>query len=86
MQQSSPHHGPVKLAVPVNHLDRALGPAQAPVTLVEYGDFECPSCKLAYPAVKLLVKTFGSAVRFAYRHFPLVEEDTAARAASTVLA
>jgi len=73
MPQNSPHHGPVKLAVPVNHLDHVLGSAQAPVNLVEYGDFECPACKLAYPAVKLLIKTFGSAVRFAYRHFPLVE-------------
>jgi len=73
MQQNSTHHGPVKLAVPVNHLDHVLGSAQAPVTVVEYGDFECPACKLAYPAVKLLIKTFGSAVRFAYRHFPLVE-------------
>jgi protein-disulfide isomerase len=73
MQQSSTQHGPIKLAVPVSHLDHVLGPAQAPVTLVEYGDFECPACKLAYPAVKLLLKTFGSAVRFAYRHFPLVE-------------
>ena len=73
MQQNSPHHGPVKLAVPVNHLDHVLGSAPAPVTVVEYGDFECPACKLAYPAVKLLIKTFGSAVRFAYRHFPLVE-------------
>jgi protein-disulfide isomerase len=73
MQQNSPHHAPVKLAVPLNHLDHVLGSAQAPVTLVEYGDFECPQCKLAYPAVQLLIKTFGSAVRFAYRHFPLLE-------------
>ena len=64
---------PVRLAVPVNHLDHVLGPARAPMTIVEYGDFECPSCKLAYPAVKLLIKTFGAGVRFAYRHFPLVE-------------
>jgi protein-disulfide isomerase len=73
MQQNSTQHGPVKLAVPVNHLDHVMGSAQAPVSIVEYGDFECPACKLAYPAVKLLLKTFGSAVRVAYRHFPLVE-------------
>jgi protein-disulfide isomerase len=73
MQPNSTVHGSVKLAVPVNHLDHVLGLAQAPVTLVEYGDFECPTCKLAYPAVKLLLRTFGSTVRFAYRHFPLVE-------------
>ena len=73
MAQNSPPHGPAKLAVPVNHLDHLLGPAQAPVTLVEYGDFECPSCKLAYPAVKLLISTFESTVRLAYRHFPINE-------------
>lgn len=73
MQQNPNPHGPGKLAVPANHLDHVLGTAQAPVTVVEYGDFECPSCKLAYPAVKLMIKTFGSALRFAYRHFPLVE-------------
>ena len=67
------HDGPVRLAVPVQRLDHVLGPERAPVTVVEYGDFECPSCKLAFPGVKLLIHTFGSAVRFAYRHFPLVE-------------
>ena len=73
MPQNPNPHGPGKLAAPVNHLDHVLGSAQAAVTVVEYGDFECPSCKLAFPAVKLMIHTFGSALRFAYRHFPLVE-------------
>ena len=69
MQRSQPF----TLAVPVNHTDHVLGPASAKVTVVEYGDFECPSCGQAYPAVKMLLKRFGERVRFVYRHFPLVE-------------
>jgi protein-disulfide isomerase len=59
------------LAAPVTAVDHVLGPAEAPVTVVEYGDFQCPTCKLAFPAVKLLLQRFGRDVRFAYRHFPL---------------
>jgi protein-disulfide isomerase len=40
------------------------------VTVVEYGDFECPNCKQAAPAVKLLLERFPERVRFVYRHFP----------------
>jgi len=61
------------LAVPVNHSDHALGPATARVTIVEYGDFECPSCQQAYHGVGILLKHFGSNVRLAFRHFPLRE-------------
>jgi len=64
---------PFTLAVPVNPTDRILGPASARVTIVEYGDFECPSCGQAYPAVKILLKHFGDRVRFVFRHFPLLE-------------
>ena len=60
-----------ELAVPVSAVDHALGASHAPVTVVEYGDFECPNCKQAAPAVKLLVERF--AVRLVYRHFPLEE-------------
>jgi protein-disulfide isomerase len=59
------------LATPVNGTDHVLGPDHAPVTLVEYGDFECPNCKQAAPAVKLLLERFSEQVRFVYRHFPL---------------
>jgi len=50
-----------------------LGVAHAPVTVVEYGDFECPNCKQATPAVKLLLRRFADRVRLVYRHFPLEE-------------
>jgi len=66
-------HGKFDLAVPVNAIDHLLGPAHAPVTLVEYGDFECPNCKQAAPAVRLLLDHFAGRVRVVFRHFPLEE-------------
>lgn len=63
----------VDLAVAVDPVDHALGPGHAPVTLVEYGDFECPNCKQAAPAVKLLLDRFAGRVRLVFRHFPLEE-------------
>jgi protein-disulfide isomerase len=62
---------PFHLTEPVRAADHTLGPDHAPVTVVEYGDFECPNCKQAAPAVKLLLERFDQRVRFAYRHFPL---------------
>ena len=62
-----------QLVVPVNPTDHAFGPSHAPVTLVEYGDFECPNCKQAAPAVKLLLKHFNGRVRLIWRQFPLEE-------------
>lgn len=66
-------HQKFELAVPVSNADHTLGASHAPVTIVEYGDFECPNCKQAAPAVKLLLERFAGRVRFAYRHFPLEE-------------
>lgn len=65
------HH--FELAVPVTSADHVRGPEHARVTVVEYGDFECPNCKQAAPAVQLLLQRFADQVRFAYRHFPLEE-------------
>src|SRR5882672_7219725 len=64
---------PFELSVPVNKVDHTAGPAHAHVTVVEYGDFECPNCKQAAPAVKLLLRRFEDRVRFVFRHFPLEE-------------
>jgi protein-disulfide isomerase len=61
------------LTAPVSAVDHVLGPEHAPVTLVEYGDFECPNCKQAAPAIKLLLERFAERVRFAFRHNPLEE-------------
>jgi protein-disulfide isomerase len=62
-----------ELTVPLGAIDHVLGHAGAPVTVVEYGDFECPNCKQAAPAVKLLLKRFAGRIQFAFRHFPLEE-------------
>jgi Na+/H+ antiporter NhaA len=54
-------------------VDHIRGPVDAPVTLVEYGDFECPYCGQAEPVVRELVQTFGDDLRFVFRHLPLVD-------------
>ena len=62
-----------ELTVAVNASDHILGAAHASVTVVEYGDLECPNCKQAAPAVKMLLEHFKGRIRFAFRHFPLEE-------------
>jgi protein-disulfide isomerase len=61
------------LSVPVTAHDHAQGPADALVTLVEYGDYECPHCGRAYPIVKEVQRRLGSRLRFVFRNFPLAE-------------
>ncbi len=61
------------LKVPVAPADHVLGDEHAPVTLVEYGDYECPHCGRAHPIVKAVRKHFGKQLRFVYRHFPLTQ-------------
>jgi protein-disulfide isomerase len=53
--------------------DHTEGPSDAPVTLVEYGDYECPYCGMAYPIVKRVQQRMGDRLRFAFRNFPLTE-------------
>lgn len=57
----------------VSDRDHSLGPADAPVTLVEYGDYECPHCGRAHPVVKALQRRLGNSLRFVFRNFPLAE-------------
>jgi protein-disulfide isomerase len=64
---------PFQLTPPVQSFDHSRGPDHAAVTVVEFGDFECPNCKQAAPAVKLLLERFDERVRFAFRNFPLTE-------------
>jgi protein-disulfide isomerase len=61
----------MSLAIPVAATDHAQGPADAPVTLVEYGDYECPYCGAAYPILKAVQKRLGDELRFVFRNFPL---------------
>jgi protein-disulfide isomerase len=51
--------------------DHIQGPAGAPVTLVEYGDYECPFCGAAYPIVKQVQAQMGEQLRFVFRNFPI---------------
>ncbi len=51
--------------------DHVRGPANAPVTIIEYSDFQCPACATYYPLVERLVDEASTTVRFVYRHFPL---------------
>ena len=61
------------LSLPVSPADHLLGAEHAPLTLVEFGDFECPNCRQAAPAVKLLLDRFPGQLRFVWRNFPLEE-------------
>ena len=60
------------LTVPVmDERDHIAGPAGAPVTLVEYGDYECPYCGQAEVAIRELLDSFGDELRYVWRHLPL---------------
>ena len=73
----------VDLADPVDpERDHIRGPAEAPVTLVEYGDFECPYCGRAEPVIRALLAEFSTDLRFVFRHLPLDDvHENAQRAA-----
>jgi protein-disulfide isomerase len=63
-----------KLTSPVNETrDHIQGSTPAKVTLVQYGDYQCPYCGEAYPIIKRIQKRFGSDLRFVFRNFPITE-------------
>jgi protein-disulfide isomerase len=62
-----------RLTQSVSSHDHAEGPADAALTLVEYGDYQCPYCGAAYPVVKEVQKTLGKKLRFVFRNFPLTQ-------------
>ena len=71
-----------QLTPSVNAQDHIAGPDDAPVTLVEYGDFECPYCGMAHPIVKSAQHQLGDQLRFVFRNFPLAEAHPHARLAA----
>jgi protein-disulfide isomerase len=61
------------LTPPLGDRDHILGPDEVPVTLVEYGDYECPYCGMAHPIVASILHRMKGALRFGFRHFPLTQ-------------
>jgi protein-disulfide isomerase len=64
---------PVTLTVPPEPTDHMQGSEHARVAVIEYGDFECPNCKMAAQTPTLLLERFPGKIRFIFRHFPLEE-------------
>src|ERR1700761_7187205 len=62
-----------KLSLPVTDKDHRQGDPEAPCVLIEYGDYQCPSCGQAYPIVKRVQKHFGKRLAFVFRNFPLTQ-------------
>jgi len=62
----------MKLVIPVNEHDHSIGPADAVVTVVNYGDYQCPDCQRRHREVEKMFDQLLNSVRFVYRHFPLV--------------
>jgi protein-disulfide isomerase len=72
------------LSIPVGPEDHSSGKADAKLTVVEYGDYQCPYCGQAYPIVKRLQKEFGDSLRLVFRNFPLADVHPHAEAAAEV--
>ncbi|TMD58799.1 MAG: disulfide bond formation protein DsbA [Chloroflexi bacterium] len=70
MSPRQSYHAP-RLTLPAGARDHIRGPIDARVTLLEYGDYECPFCGAAYPVVKQLEELMPTDLRFAFRHFPI---------------
>ncbi|MDE2038252.1 MAG: DsbA family protein [Patescibacteria group bacterium] len=66
---------------PITAADHMRGPAGAPVTLIEYGDFQCPACEAYYPIVEQVLSHSSTTVDFVFRHFPLPQHANAPLAA-----
>lgn len=60
-----------RLHIAVNERDHAIGPADAPVTIVEYGDYACSDCRAALAILRDIQRAYGNNVRVIFRHFPL---------------
>lgn len=76
MNKPTPASGP-SAAAPVSADDHILGPKNASVTMIEYGDFQCPACGAYYPLVKKLTQEASTTLRIVFRHFPLPQHANA---------
>jgi len=74
-----------KLTIPVTpERDHIQGSFNAPLTLVEYGDYQCPYCGAAYPEIKRVQKRLGSKLRFVFRNFPITSSHEFAERAAEI--
>lgn len=73
---------PADTGILMNQVRNAKGPETAPVTIVEFSDFQCPACLSAQPAVKQVLEKYPDKVRFVYRHMPLTTIHPHAQAAA----
>ncbi|MDX2169717.1 MAG: DsbA family protein [Deltaproteobacteria bacterium] len=82
---------PTKIALKAPTVDVAIadapvkGPANAPITIIEFSDYECPFCKKVEPTVQQVLKQYGDKIRFAYRNYPLPFHQSARPAAVAAL-
>ena len=67
----TPYAPAAYLSLPVGERDHSRGPETAQVTLLEYGDYECPYCGAAHQVTKEIQRRMGDRLRFVFRHFPL---------------
>jgi len=79
-----PARHPTLLAVDVGAGDHVRGSRDAPITLIQYADFECPFCGRAFPELKTVLHDLGRRVRFVFRHFPVIEAHPHAESAAEV--
>jgi len=73
-----------RLVIPVGPDDHTIGPADAPVSLVEYADFQCPYCGMAHAILQDLLRLRRETIRFTFRHFPLTNVHPYAELAAEV--
>ncbi len=76
MNKPAPGSAPI-VAGPVTSADHILGPKNAAVTMIEYGDFQCPACGAYYPLVKRLTQESSTTLALVFRHFPLPQHANA---------
>src|SRR5690606_21315676 len=78
-------HEPTRLDRPVDgREDHMLGPSDAPITVVEYGSYDCPHCRAANERIKAVRTELGDRLRYVFRHRPITGSEIALRAAELV--
>lgn len=80
-QPTEQQQAPVKPVRGADSTDHILGPSNAPVTLIEYSDFECPYCRRHYQTIKQILAEYKDKIRLVYRHYPLDFHPNAEKAA-----